>query len=415
MSTYFLLTLPIECSIFGEKSSIFLGLFVGLAGLSQLVSPVIGMLSDRCTHPLGRRRPYVIFGGVLGVISLLVQQALSSDIDGTLEGWYTYVIAFFLTMCSMNIIFASMIALIPDLIPKHQTGTANGVEALMFVSGSLFAFASFNTWIDEDLGAIYSLYIGLTVGCVVLTYLFANEVPLSTDLEQSASKPITWNDFKDSFWISPSEHHDFFYVTISRTFYYMGISVQAFFLYYLRDVIHVADPEGGVSLLAVLGQGFGAIMTVPVGILSDYMGNGRKPYVFTSCFILSVSNFMLLFSREFHQVMIIASVAGMANGAYLTMDTSLAMDTLPNSGESARLLGVWGVAMFVGSSIGPLIGGPLLFLSANHDKGDAYNDDSSYALYGYAILFSLSSIYYFCSAWVLTFVRRESGVVCCCI
>lgn len=133
MSTYFLLTLPIECSIFGEKSSIFLGLFVGLAGLSQLVSPVIGMLSDRCTHPLGRRRPYVIFGGVLGVVSLLVQQALSSDIDGTLEGWYTYVIAFFLTMCSMNIIFASMIALIPDLIPV-STLCANMDAARVHVS-----------------------------------------------------------------------------------------------------------------------------------------------------------------------------------------------------------------------------------------------------------------------------------------
>ena len=53
MSTYFLLTLPIECSVFGDESSLFLGLFVGLAGLSQLVSPVIGMYSDRCTHSLG--------------------------------------------------------------------------------------------------------------------------------------------------------------------------------------------------------------------------------------------------------------------------------------------------------------------------------------------------------------------------
>mmetsp|Transcript_3293 Transcript_3293/g.5170 ORF Transcript_3293/g.5170 Transcript_3293/m.5170 type:complete len:485 (-) Transcript_3293:107-1561(-) len=414
MSTYFLLTLPIECSVFGDESSLFLGLFVGLAGLSQLVSPVIGMYSDRCTHSLGRRRPYVIFGGVLGIVSLLVQQSLSSDIDGTLEGWYAYVIAFFLTMCSMNIIFAAMIALIPDLVPKHQTGTANGVEALMFVSGSLFAFGSFNAWLDEDLTEMYSLYICLTAGCVVLTYLYANEIPLSIDSEQSAAnKPITWNDFKDSFWISPTEHHDFFYVTLSRTFYYMGGSVQAFFLYYLRDVIHVDDPEGSVSLLAVLGQGFGAFMTVPVGILSDYLGNGRKPYVFTSCFVLSVCNFLLLFSREFHEVMIIASVAGMANGAYLTMDTSLAMDTLPSSEESARLLGVWGVAMFIGSSIGPLIGGPLLFLSADNDESDKDDGDSSYAIYGYAILFSLSSLYYFCSAWILTFVRRESGVVCC--
>ena len=171
--------------------------------------------------------------------------------------------------------------------------------------------------------------------------------------------------------------------------------------YYLRDIIHIDDPEGGESVLAIISQSFGALATVPIGMLSDYLGNGRKPYVFTSCTILSVTNFALLYVRKFKAVLIIASIAGLANGAYLTMDTSLAMDTLPNSEESARMLGVWGVAMFIGSALGPMIGGPLLFFTAN--------DDDSYSFIGYAILFTLSSIYFGLSAGSLTFVKKESN------
>ena len=170
--------------------------------------------------------------------------------------------------------------------------------------------------------------------------------------------------------------------------------------YYLRDIIQIENPEGAESTLAILSQACGAFATVPVGILSDNLGNGRKPYVFISCAILSATNFALLYIRQFKYVMIIASIAGFANGAYLTMDTSLAMDTLPNSEESARMLGVWGVAMFIGSALGPMIGGPLLYFTSG--------SDDLYSFVGYAILFTLSSIYFGLSAGMLTYVRKET-------
>uniref|UniRef100_A0A6T5V5W8 Major facilitator superfamily (MFS) profile domain-containing protein n=1 Tax=Leptocylindrus aporus TaxID=1398097 RepID=A0A6T5V5W8_9STRA len=419
MSTYFLLTLPSECSVFGDGSSIALGVFVGIAGFSQLVAPIVGLISDRCAHRMGRRRPFVIVGGVISIVGLLVQQAFSARIDVDNRNWYIYVVAFFCTMIGMNTIFAAMIALIPDLVPNHQIGTANGFEALLFVSGSLFGFASFNTYLNESLYSIYNFYIALNFGCVILTWMYANEQPIlvqnvkdqaqkntfredtisSLDDYAYPSSPITWTQVKDSFFISPTDHHDFFFVTVSRTFYYMGISVQTFFLYYLRDIIKVTDPEGSMAILAVVGQAFGAIATVPIGMISDYCGKQRKPYVFASCAILSITNFSLLYIRSFRSVMIIASIAGIANGAYLTMDTSLAMDTLPNSDESARMLGVWGVAMFIGSALGPMIGGPLLFLTSS--------GNGSYSLFGYGLLFFLSALYYSMSALILTFVNSS--------
>lgn len=42
-----------------------------------------------------------------------------------------------------------------------------------------------------------------------------------------------WN----CYYLSPTEHRDFFLVTASRTAYYMAISVQTFMLFYFRDMV----------------------------------------------------------------------------------------------------------------------------------------------------------------------------------
>ena len=96
-------------------------------------------------------------------------------------------------------------------------------------------------------------------------------------------------------------------------------------------------------------------------------------------------------------------------GAYLTMETSLAIDTLPKdyddvSGGNAQLLGIWGVAAFLGSAIGPLIGGPLLYLFGS----SGLVDDQDYTIRGYTIILSLSTAYFILSAISLTWVKKKN-------
>lgn len=111
----------------------------------------------------------------------------------------------------------------------------------------------------------------------ILTYLLFYE-PI---MNKTRSEMIS------SYWIDTTEHRDFFIVTISRFFYYMGISGQTFFLYFIHDMlrqsVRTEDPEGAVALLAIVAQSAGAITCYPVGILSDqYFHGRRKPFVYTA-------------------------------------------------------------------------------------------------------------------------------------
>mmetsp|Transcript_1314 Transcript_1314/g.2172 ORF Transcript_1314/g.2172 Transcript_1314/m.2172 type:complete len:376 (-) Transcript_1314:323-1450(-) len=277
------------------------------------------------------------------------------------------------------------------------------------------------------------------------------------------------DDLLRLYTVSPSKHFDFAVVTFSRTFYYAGLSSQAFFLYYVHDVIRLhSDPEAAVATLAVVGQCAGAITCYPVGWFSDtYCGGRRRPFVYGACLLLAGGNLALLGCRTMSQAIGVCALLGAANGVYLTMDTSLAVDTLPKEATaeekrdaddatkecidaergdkslprggsdgrgsivrskergkdihrkeedgSAQLLGVWGVAGFVGTALGPLVGGPLLYIfgTVTGDNGaDGNNDDDNYSgeeysWFGYCLLFSMSATSFLLSALVLRWVRAK--------
>jgi len=513
MSTLFLLILPLECKRIETESSnydnmaisksVILGIFATIAGAAQLISPVVGMLSDsykpdpmyKVLFKLGRRLPYLLFGTTFVVIGLVGQIWASSPIhfiawvgkddnETKIVGgsWLSYTGFFTLHMIGLNLIFSVAIALIPDLVPTHQTGLANGVMSLMGVTGSLFGFWAFHFILGENILSMYQMYVVISLGTAVATYVVVcdrdggkhekdyaaetasltlgdnyNDTNLSklispNDLvyalfyEPLLSKSVS--DIRNAYWIDTDKHYDFFMVTISRFFYYMGISSQTFFLYFIHDVLVTSktayqDPKADLVYIAVVSQAFGALTCIPVGILSDQCFNSRrKPFVYISCLLLAIGFLNITNCSNMTQMTGVCILLGAANGAYLTMDTSLAVDTLevdeddtaepepepepepesmmkskykqtesPQHPEgAAQMLGIWGVFGFLGSSLGSFSGATVLLTAGNSDDGSSSDDGGAmkyYTLHGYMTLFSLSAFYFACSAISLTFVTKK--------
>lgn len=459
-TTLFMITLPVECQRIQDENddqsmpkSVALGIFVSIAGITQLVSPLIGALSDTFRPPVefevGQRMPYFALGGVCSVVGLLGQYLASYD-----RLWLRYGFFFFLHMIGLNISYAMMIALIPDQVPKSQTGVANGILALLLVTGSLAGFGLFHFFfVQEDIQDMYGLYTCIVIISTILTGLYAHDKDAELNVERWNIETLKspqldeskrskrrrqrrkiilgpWLMFKTMLYdpiirincqalmaiytIDIDKHHDFFVVTCSRLAYYCGISVQTFFLYFLHDIIKVQDdPESAVAYLAVIGQISGSIICYPIGLASDRLfGGKRKPFVYLSCVLLASVMFSMIFSRSMDQMTVLCLISGAANGIYLTMDTSLAVDTLPDdyedgpSGGNAQLLGIWGVAAFLGSALGPMIGGPLLYFFGDRQSNDDPNQD--YSIRGYAVIMGMSGLYFLFSAISLRWVKNPN-------
>ena len=535
LTTLFLITLPMECERIHQShpntpKSVALGIFVAVAGLTQLISPIAGRLSDTYKPPesieLGQRLPYLVLGSFSAVVGLFGQMFASEA--GNV--WLRYGVFFLLNMMGLTLMYSMMLALIPDQVPAHQTGVANGVLALLLTTGSLFGFGLMQLYYDYYYGSntmttaqsssqfkavnlsnVYALYICVVITSTILTGTYGHDRDAelaaermdkqrkgSDSMEQQQQEEgaidtseaprdkvngegavaklnghqhhhrhqsvrrrlhravkrttrkatqvvivtptmilksmlidpfitMSWAQMSQSYTIDRTKYHDFYFVTLSRLFYYCGMSVQTFFLYFLKDIIHAMHhqgPETAVASLAILGQCAAALTCYPVGVISDrLLGGRRKPFVYLSCAILCVATAAIISARTLSEMMHLILIIGAANGVYLTMDTSLAVDTLPKEIEleedemigSAQLLGVWGVAAFMGTTLGPMIGGPLLYIFGRQttscdDEEDGCSSDAaseSYTIRGYAVVLGLSAFYYLLSAGTLCYVRSH--------
>jgi len=460
-TTLFLITLPIECERIEKNTnipkSVALGCFVAIAGITQLITPLAGMLSDTYRPPaqfqLGQRMPFLSLGAIFSVFGLFGEY-----INSYHKLWVPYAVFFFFHMIGLNITYSMMIALIPDQVPPSQTGKANGILAFLMVTGSLTGFGLFHLYFDGRIQDMYGLYICIVILTTILTGLYAHDRDVRLFVERLENSEIRQSTVRENhdlnstpksqrrrrrrrillgpfsllktmiydpikimdrntllatYTIDIQEHHDFFFVTVSRLFYYCGSSVQTFFLYFLHDIIRVRDdPESALAAMAIVTQISGALFCYPVGQFSDQFCDGRrKPFVYISCILLGGITSSMIFARTMDQMALLCFLLGAANGSYLTMETSLAIDALPKdyddgpSGGNAQLLGIWGVAAFLGSALGPMIGGPLLYLygSSGVDNGQ------DYTIEGYTVLLSLSAVYYLLSAISLRWVKKSNA------
>jgi MFS family permease len=222
--------------------------------------------------------------------------------------------------------------------------------------------------------------------------------------------PLRYKDLIEAYYIDPLKHFDFTLVFWSRTFYYFGGSVQAFFKYYLQDVVGVGDAEAAIVKTAIIGQLCAAVTAVPTGLLSDSLGRIRKPFIYFACAILALGQVVVCFVRTESEALVVCGVLGCANGMYLSMDAALALDTLPSGEEAARFMGIWGIGCFVGGALGPVLGGPILAMCGRNPLKPA-----AYHYLGYVIVFGIAAACFLVSGAILYYVGSNASREVSCV
>jgi MFS family permease len=172
------------------------GLIVAL-----LANPFFGLLSDHTRGRFGRRRPYILGGTLINVVALAIMAtvpaALIQDGSGQVLSMSLLVLmgGLMLTQLANNAAAAPFHALLPDLVPAEQRGTASGVMGIAYWLGTIggstlpFIFSlnyndllqgtqSFDA-LQSQLLLAYATLIGVMLVMAVLTVIFVHESPWS--------------------------------------------------------------------------------------------------------------------------------------------------------------------------------------------------------------------------------------------
>lgn len=163
------------------------------AFVSLFANPLFGMLSDRTRGRFalwGRRRPYILLGTLVN-LGALVWMATARDIP-------TLALAYVLVQFSNNAATAPFHALLPDIVPQNQRGTASGVMGLLAIVGNIGGVIVAGHFIDatkplsqyqQSLWLTYGIIIAVMLALMLITITAIKERKIITKSSVSEPEP----------------------------------------------------------------------------------------------------------------------------------------------------------------------------------------------------------------------------------
>ncbi len=413
----------------------------GLMG-ALLFQALAGILSDRSTSRMGRRRPFILIGALSEVVVLIAIGVIASTLEGMLGYWVLFG-AYLLSMLASNTGHAATQGLIPDLIPTSKHGIFSGFKAFFELPAPLI-FASF---VVSKLVGAGNIWGGLLVLCGVLIICAAiallvpekaiKEPPFEMDwkpilrlvamtaaftviilgsgaLVNYANTLISsladtsgliaiiavgvlgmmvavilgvWASVRISIGSKKAkgDQASFTWWIINRLAFLVGSSnLSVFAVYFLQERFAghesvVAEELFGMLMLFVGLSIF--VSSIPAGWLTDKFG--RKPICAFSGVLATVGTIVVTTSVNVLMLYIGGVMIGIAIGFFYSASWALGTTLVPKE-EAGRYLGIQNLAGAGAGAIGAYIGGPI---------GDAAGFTLLMSIFGFLFLVSTVALF----------------------
>jgi MFS family permease len=312
--------------------------------LASVVHPLGGWASDVVHAGFGRRRLFVLGGGLLAAAGILW--------IGLGRGFPQLVAAVLVVQFGYNAALAGYQAYIPELAPARRRGEASGFLGLMSTSGALIGAFGAALLLR---GATYPYLLAglaalLLAGVAVTVWGLPEPPPAAPPPSGGAAAAADKPAYRDFGWVVATRG------LVMVSFY----SLLTYLAYYMRDVEGFHDYAAVTSYVVALTIAAAAASTLWAGRRSDRVG--RRAIVSLAGALMGLGALAFLLVRGLPGVLALGLVFGMGYGAYVSVDWALVTDVLPDPRTIARDMGIWGMAITVPQVLAPLLGGAIFLL-----------------------------------------------------
>ncbi|MFC4071989.1 MFS transporter [Actinoplanes subglobosus] len=322
-----------------------LGYVTGTAQAIYLIlSPLVGVWSDRTRSRFGRRRPFLLAGTLLGLAALF---AIAVAPTVLLVG-ACWVVAMLGWATASQIILSIQ----ADRIPEEQRGKISGFTGLTgqiapIIGVGITSLVSGSTFLVFVLPGL----VGVALVAVFLT--FGNDD--SRDVGTPA--PVSARSLLSSYLFNPRKYPDFGWNWLGRLAFFMGLyfnTTFTTFFYAQRLDLPVREVAGTVAIIGVIGVVAATAGAIGGGFLSDKLRR-RRLFALIGAIFFVAGAIVEAFAHSFPTLLVGSVLMQLAIAFFSAVDQAIVLAVIPSREESGRYIAVVQFAHKLPSAVAPLI------------------------------------------------------------
>jgi MFS family permease len=332
-----------------------LGYITGSAQLVYLlISPLIGIWSDRTRSRFGRRSPFIYLGTVIGLLGLvIIGLAPSLLIVGA--GWV-------LGMTGWSIAGAAIQTIQADKLPEAQRGKVSALTGLMtqiapvLGIGVAYAVSSSTLLIFVVPGVIGALMLAL----------FPLIKPEGSSKHLPRTNDVTVKSVVTSYGFDVRKYPDFAWNWLGRFVFFIGLyfnTTFGTFFYAQRLDLPVREVAGIVATVGMVGVLAAAAGALVGGFLSDKLQR-RRLFVMIAALLFVGGAVVEATAWSLPQIIVGAVLMQLAIAVFATVDQAIVYAIIPERDQAGRYMAVIQFAQKIPSAIAPLLAGVVITIGA---------------------------------------------------
>ena len=213
--------------------------------IDALDNPVYGFLSDRTRTRWGRRRPWLVIGTPLLVLTFIAFYSTPAFLAG--NALFAYATLFYILAGTLDsVINANYGALFPELFRTDASRASTNALRQAFQLVAMIISIALTPMVTKALGySLTAIVYGIVGGAVILYMTFTSR---EVKVEEHEQKPQLWKSLKDlfvnrKFWISG----------LANAFYSAAMAlVLASLPFFVKYTLQIPESQSTILFASVL-------------------------------------------------------------------------------------------------------------------------------------------------------------------
>ncbi|WP_461205846.1 MFS transporter [Clostridium sp. DL1XJH146] len=358
--------------------------------LALFMLPLFGMLSDKTNSKFGKRKPYILFGTITAVISMIFLV-----IFNTPTTFVPFVIFLGIVLLAMSTYRSPAVALMPDITPKPLLSKANAIINLMGTVGGIIALVLIALLVPKGDNPSYlilfvSVAIIMLLGVIILS-IFGDEKKFNAEKEQIENQN-GFTEKKETITkskLSPEKRKSLIFMLSAIFLWFFGYN--AIISAYSKYAVVKWNLDGGLYAYAlIVAQVVALIAFIPIGNIATKIG--RKKTIFIGIFMLSLAFLIAGFFQSFSIIILFLFGLAGIGWASINVNSYPMIVSLSEGSDIGKYTGFYYTASMSSQIVTPILSGLLL------------------QYVGYWTLFPYGAIFIALSAIPLFFVKHGDSM-----